>query len=327
LLDYLSNNNSTTLHLFWADWGCGKSHTLRYMEHLCLTKYQTIFPLYARMPDNAKGFTEVYKTIVKSINFPQLFEMYRNLIGTKGEEYLLDKIFSGNDKFFNVFQSTLGTAENKSISKRWLCGERISTAELRTIGAFDNLKTNEDGIQVLEYISKLIIKCGKYARLLIMLDEYQLLHQKSDSIESKINSGLHKLYDSVSNNFSIILSFSFSKKKDVYLRLSGELQSREDPISISIPEMSPLEVTFFVMSLFQIYRTDNKPPSLLYPLKPNCIDVIVSDIKKKQKKINPREIINRLGLVLESCRKKAELGVEPEVSEEEVLQILSSINV
>jgi hypothetical protein len=37
MLDYLSNNNSTTLHLLWADFGCGKSHTLRYIEYLCST--------------------------------------------------------------------------------------------------------------------------------------------------------------------------------------------------------------------------------------------------------------------------------------------------
>jgi len=326
VLDYLSNNNSTSLHLLWADWGCGKSHTLRYMEYLCLTKYPGIFPLYSRMPDNVKGFTEVYQAIVKSINFAQLTDMVRGVISTRGEAYLLSKVLAGRDEFLNVFKSTLGTSATKSSAQHWLCGDKISSNELKAIGAYGNLKTDADGIEAIECIARLIINSGKYKRFLLMIDEYQLLHRKSPGIESRLNSGLHKLYDAVSKNLSIILSFSFEKKKDVYLRLSGELQSREDRISISIPEMSNLDAQIFVMELFKMYRTNDRPPSSLYPLKVECLDAITADIKRQQKKLNPREIIHHLAPILNFSRKKAEDGVNPEVNGEEAATVLSSYN-
>ena len=252
--------------------------------------------------------------------------MVRGVINTRGEDYLLSKVLAGRDEFLNVFKSTLGTSATKSSAQHWLCGDKISSNELKAIGAYGNLKTDADGIEAIECIARLIINSGKYKRFLLMIDEYQLLHRKSPGIESRLNSGLHKLYDAVFKNLSIILSFSFDKKKDVYLRLSGELKSREDRISISIPEMSSLDAMLFVMELFHLYRTLDRPPSSLYPLKTECLDVINADIKKHQKKLNPREIIHRLAPILEFSRKKAEGGISPEVNGEEATAILTSYN-
>jgi hypothetical protein len=273
-----------------------------------------------------KSFADVYQSIVKSINFNQLTDMIRSVISTKGEEYLLSKVLAGRNEFFNVFKSTLGTRETRSVAQIWLSGQKISNNELRAIGAYGNLKTDTDGIEAIECIGRLIINSGKYKRFLLMLDEYQLLHTKSPGIERRLNSGIHKLFDALSKNFSIILSFSFEKREDVYLRLSGELRSREDQYSISIPAMNSLDTMIFVMELFKLFRTPERPPSALYPLNPECLDAIKADIKKRQKKLNPREIIHRLATLLELSRKKAKAGINPEVSCEEAIALLNSFN-
>jgi hypothetical protein len=88
--------------------------------------------------------------------------------------------------------------------------------------------------------------------------------------------------------------------------------------------MNSLDAMLFVMELFKLYRTPDRPPSALYPLNPDCLDAIIADIKKRQKKLNPREIIHRLATLLELSRKKAKGGISPEVNGEEAIALLTS---
>jgi hypothetical protein len=90
--------------------------------------------------------------------------------------------------------------------------------------------------------------------------------------------------------------------------------------------MNSLDTMIFVMELFKLFRTPERPPSALYPLNPECLDAIKADIKKRQKKLNPREIIHRLATLLELSRKKAKAGINPEVSCEEAIALLNSFN-
>ena len=54
------------LHVFWANFGMGKTHTLYHLKYRCLqTKGQTI-PIYAVMPKRSTGFLELYREIVQA---------------------------------------------------------------------------------------------------------------------------------------------------------------------------------------------------------------------------------------------------------------------
>ena len=51
LVRRLSSHQSSTLHLVWADFGAGKTHTLLYLRQLALSdKGSGIFPVYTVLP-------------------------------------------------------------------------------------------------------------------------------------------------------------------------------------------------------------------------------------------------------------------------------------
>ena len=49
------------LHLLWANFGMGKTHTLLHLRHLCQQTQDRLIPLCAVMPRRVNGFLDVYR--------------------------------------------------------------------------------------------------------------------------------------------------------------------------------------------------------------------------------------------------------------------------
>ena len=55
------------LHLLWANFGMGKTHTLLHLQHLCRETDGRLIAVYAVMPRRAAGFLDVYRVIVSEL--------------------------------------------------------------------------------------------------------------------------------------------------------------------------------------------------------------------------------------------------------------------
>jgi len=55
------------LHLLWANFGMGKTHTLLHLQHLCQQTKGRLIPVYAVMPKRLRGFLEVHRAIVSQL--------------------------------------------------------------------------------------------------------------------------------------------------------------------------------------------------------------------------------------------------------------------
>src|SRR5688500_9084733 len=53
------------LHIFWANFGMGKTHTLYHLKYRCTQTKGQIIPIYAVMPKRSTGFLELYREIVQ----------------------------------------------------------------------------------------------------------------------------------------------------------------------------------------------------------------------------------------------------------------------
>jgi len=328
LLDYLNSVDKTSLHLMWADLGCGKTHTMGFVRHLCLTKYTNIYPLYTLVPNRVTNFVDQYKNIISAFNFDHIVEMTRKILAASGEDYLVNRVLGGSEEFHKVIKAiTIGSSESKSIGKRWLSGTtNLSKSELLLIGATKTIKNDDDALAILQGLSRIVIHSQPNTRLLIMVDEFQRLHESSDKISTKVGIGLHTFYNAVPRRLSILLSFACRKKENVDVILSKELKSRADPArSIQLPEMSRQEVPVFVQELFDAYRTRAKPPTKMYPLKPECLEVVMDTIVSKKRLICPREVNYCLDRLLDESRSRIGKGVDPVISLKDAKEILSSI--
>jgi len=65
LLRNLSRRPSSSMHLMWAWFGAGKTHTLRHLEYLCKTQFTNIVPIYIEFPKSTKNFLDIYRAFYK----------------------------------------------------------------------------------------------------------------------------------------------------------------------------------------------------------------------------------------------------------------------
>jgi len=327
LLEYLNSVDRTSLHLMWADLGCGKTHTMGFIKHLCLTKYVNIYPLYTLVPNRIASFVDQYRNVISAFNFDDIRQMTRDIIAKNGEDYLLCRVLGGSEEFFNVVKSmSFGSSDTRSVGKRWLAGSTaISRAELLLIGASRTIRTSDDALAILQGLSRTVIHSKPNRRLLVMIDEFQRLHESSDKISKNVGIGLHTFYNAVPRRLSILLSFACRKKENVDVILSQELKSRADTRSIQLPEMNREEVTVFVRELFDAFRTAKEPPTSLFPLHSDCLAVLLNDIVARKKFICPREITKRIDLLLGRSLDRFKDGVDPMVLAEDAKEILSSV--
>ena len=193
LLHYLNSVDKTSLHLMWADFGCGKTHTMGFIRHLCLTKYKNIYPLYTLVPTRVASFVDQYKNIISAFDFDHITEMTRRIMATSGAHYLVNRVLGGSEEFHEVIKAiAIGSSESKRIAKRWLSGATdLSKTELRLIGATKTVKNSDDALAILQGLSRIVIHSQHNTRLLIMVDEFQMLHESSDKISRDVGRGLH----------------------------------------------------------------------------------------------------------------------------------------
>ncbi len=327
LLEYLNSVDKTSLHLMWADLGCGKTHTMGFIRHLCLTKYKNIYPLYTLVPNRVASFLDQYKNIISAFNFEHIAEMTRRIIANSGENYLVSRVLGGSEEYLKVIRAiSFGSSDSRSIGKRWLSGSSsISKSELLLIGASKTIKNSDDALAILQGLSRIVIHSQPNTRLLIMIDEFQRLHESSNKISNNVGIGLHTFYNAVPRRLSILLSFAFRKKENVDVILSPELKSRADTRSIQLPEMSREDVPLFVQELFDAYRTRQKPPSVFFPLQSDCLAVVIDDIVARKGLVCPREITKRIDRLLDISMAQVRNGGAPSVSAKEARDLLSSI--
>jgi hypothetical protein len=327
LLEYLNSVDKTSLHLMWADLGCGKTHTMGFIRHLCLIKYKNIYPLYTLVPNRVASFLDQYKNIISAFDFDHLAEMTRRIIANNGENYLVSRVLGGSEEFHKVIKAiSIGSSDSKSIGRRWLSGStNLSKSELLLIGASKTIKNSDDALAILQGLSRIVIHSQPNTRLLIMVDEFQRLHESSDKISKNVGIGLHTFYNAVPRRLSILLSFACRKKENVDVILSRELKSRADTRSIQLPEMSRDDVHVFIQELFDAYRIKKKPPTVLFPLQSECVPVVIDDIVARKELVCPREISKRIDRLLDMSLSRLRDGVEPVIAAKEARELLSSI--
>ena len=66
ILNGLARRPNSTINLLWAWFGSGKSHTLRHMEYLCLSRFHQIIPLYTEFPKSLNSFVDLYRYFVQT---------------------------------------------------------------------------------------------------------------------------------------------------------------------------------------------------------------------------------------------------------------------
>jgi len=340
LLRNLVRRPSSSMHLMWAWFGAGKTHSLRYIEYLCNTKFTNIVPVYIEFPKSTKNFLDIYRTFIWCIDINTLNNAYLEVF-TSPEK---DKIQRELDFEFPDLSNALkllyqGSSDQQEIVIRWLRMEYREKRVLKSIGVVRSIQSAEDAIKVMIWLVRLISLGSTYsegiARVLWMIDEYQRIEKLRKSAVEEINGCLHSIFNKCPNGLSIIISFSgYPEEKRLPLWLSPEIKDRigiERPLLL--PPLSREEAFKFVEGILMHFRNPlSIAPYEYFPFSREAIRKVIEIIEDKAKKSKrkdepkPRTIMQFFNTVLQEADPLIEDDKIKAIDREFVSVVLKDIN-
>ena len=321
LLRTVNRRPPSSLHLMWADFGAGKTHTLYYMNSAAKTC--GMYPVYVEWPKKASTFVDVYRSI--ALKFPPrvLSTMFWDYAGKVGVDHVLNGASEVYPDLGAVLERIYNGDGNNPLIGEWLRAERnISKRELSSMGVRNTIRTSDEAIRAMVVLTGLAANGNNHSKLLLMLDEFQRIDQLPPRARREINAGIHTLFNACPEGLCIMLSFSFGNPSNIKFLLAEEVISRTDPFGIQLPELTAVEALNFVRDILKQQRSPDGADHF-FPFTEGGIDTIL----QKTGKLTPREIMKYLDVVLRNADEDIEAGTISVVTSEYALSVLDNTTI
>jgi hypothetical protein len=315
---------TSALHLLWANFGMGKTHTLLHIQHLCELTQGRLIPVYAVMAQRPSGFLDLYRAIVSV--FPhdliadRLVEIGRTWSGSLHDHPL----FSKSPGIVSALLAMRGADPAVAVTARqWLIGQPgLSARDLRAVGVTYRIKTAEDAINALSALTALaVFPSAQSTKLVLMIDEYERIGLLKPRTRDEINGGLHTYFNAKPTGMELILSFSFGRQDNVSYLLSPELRSRAEPLAISLDVLTKEEAIAFFRDLLSQFRL-KEDGRWAYPFSPGALQAIVEHVAGR-KSLTPRRLMVYANHALLESQAAREPTSATEIGVDEVRQYLA----
>jgi hypothetical protein len=301
LLRKMARTPQASIHLMWAWYGAGKSHTLRHMTHLCEEKYPQLHPVYTVFPKSVSSFLSLYQTLMRNLEMTLLVERYAHAARHSDSEHLRRILNMPSDMLTVLKYLCIGDDKSKDIAQRWLRGERPHMSTLRSMGINSRIEKIDDAIRSLRCITALISLNHEDDRIIWMIDEFQRIGDLKNSVRAEINTSLHSVFNECPTNFSLILSFSVRNRTTIDAMLSPALLDRTQMQQvITIPPLTMDQASVFVTDLLKTFRSaDHSPPSIHFPFEESALNAILEYLEADPNiELKPRSIMQACDLIM-----------------------------
>ena len=284
----LSRHSAVSLHLLWADFGAGKTHTLLYLKQQAERgQYGPIIPFYCALPKGCRDFIDIYRAIVRNIPIQLIRDAYMQATQAVGRVSLDSTLGAISPNLPRCIQAiAIGADSHQRVALAWLHAEvGLPTRELHALSIIGRLRSTDDAMAVLCGIVRLFNLAGR-KRVLFMVDEFQRVEVLRKQQQDDINAGLHGFFNACPSGMSLLLSFSFGLEENIRHFLNRELLSRVDPLRLSIPAMSDQDGITFLNDVITQARNDSAP----WPVANQVIPAIVAGVAANFK-LTPRRLL------------------------------------
>lgn len=301
----LGRHEAVSLHLLWADFGAGKSHTLLFLKQEAEDgRYGPILPLYSALPKGCRGFIDVYRAIVRGIPGSLLRDAYERGVVTLGRVEVERRLTETWPNLARCFQAiAIGSEAHQRTALGWLHAEgSVPTAELQGLSILGRVRSTDDAVLALCGVVELFNLAG-YRRTMFMVDEFQRVATLRRQQQDDVNAGLHGFFNGAPHGMSLLLSFSFGDEKNIRHFLNAELLSRADPLRISIGALTGEEGRAFLDDVINQARETSSD----WPVAADVVSEIVASVPDRLK-LTPRRLIKAAGLVFDSAANGFEDG-------------------
>ena len=315
LVRRLGRHPSSTLHLLWADFGAGKTHTLLYLRQLALLNQDSdIHPVYTVLPQEPRSFVDIYRAIVRGIGFEHLLRVYES-VRRNGQEFP----FAQTPGLATALEALrIGNHALRETSERWLLADpSLTRKELNDASLPGRIRTTDNALLVLSSVTRLLLT--RNSRVLLMIDEFQRSGKLRRANLEEMNAGLHTYFNGCPQGLSLILSFSFGSAATIGYHLNEELRSRADPRVFEIPALDNQSAREFLMDLAE----KSKEPDADTLVDEEVYSVIVEHVDQHGA-LSPRRLIQAAASVFSESLLDLEDGTITRVDADYAECILNS---
>jgi hypothetical protein len=337
LLRNLSRQPASSMHLMWAWFGAGKTHTLRHIEYLCHKEFTNIIPVYIEFPKSAKNFLDIYRTFITGVDLEVISNAYLEVFTSPAKEKISREL---NLDFFDLSNALKflysGNNQEQEIAIKWLRTECREKTTLKSIGINQPIQKVEDAIRIINWLIRIInmgtASSGENSRVLLMLDEYQRIGGFREPSRDEVNGCIHSIFNKCPNGLSIIISFSGYPEGNKFPKwLSPEIKDRLDKKPLLLPPLSEDEALTFIKDILKHFRNPFLTISeACFPFTDDSALTIIKTIQaikgKRHDEPKPRTIMHFSNLVLQEAEPLLESGELKIIDSDFVTKILHGIS-
>jgi len=319
LLTNLSRRDTSSVHLLWAWFGAGKTHSLFYFANRAaeISKQKeknVLHVVYSEFPKAARSFLDLYRIFITELDTDILVDAFSEIYTSANSERLRRDMMLASPDLANALQViTTGTSQDQVTALRWLRAESLPISEFRKVGISQKINSSEEAARILVALIEMLTvaaRCRGHpgCRVIWLLDEFQRIERTGSRTVDEINTGLHSTFNACPNGLSLFLSFSGRPQpNNVPPWFSRELRDRIGRTKVMIlPPMLPEEALGFVrdiMTQLRIPELVQLPP--YFPFSEETCKVIIEETQKKDE-LKPRAIMHAFNAVLQEADPKIE---------------------
>ncbi|MEN4042127.1 MAG: DUF2791 family P-loop domain-containing protein [Anaerolineaceae bacterium] len=324
LLLKLQYSPKSSLYLFWANFGMGKTHTLYHIQHQCQNTQGKLVPVYVSMPSKPKGFLDLYRAIIQALPYDYIGDQFVRVGALSPKGVAFHTYFEKVPGVVNALLAIRNAdIERSSIALQWLSAQPgLSASDLRQIGIRNQIKNPDDAITLLSALTKLVNLGDKNRKLLILVDEYQKIGELNPRVRNDTNNGLHKYFNQHPTGLSIILSFSFGTKDNLPYHLSKELKDRAEPETISLDVLKKDEAIEFIRDLLAQFHI-SEDGRWAFPFSPEAVVLLVNHLTKKSG-TTPRRLMKYMNHILLEVIAESGGNLASDIKANEISRILNN---
>ena len=315
LFRHLTRRDSSTIHVLWAYYGAGKTHTLKFISHLCRSQFPTFMPVYIEFPKEARSFLDLYVAFIERLEISVLQNIFLEVFTSPKKEEARRKLQQDFPDLFNAMSVLSQERSDKvAVANNWLRGQNLPMKDLRMVNITSRLDSAEKALKVVAWIITLMVWANESSitsppRILWMIDEFQRISECRKPTQDEINGCLQSIYNRCPSSFSLFLSFSGEPAKLMPHWLSKEIADRIGLEKVIVlPPLSGDDAKLFIGDLIGNFRDSyNSVPNPYFPFSEAAVSKLVEVVGQKTR-LKPRTIMQACNAVLEEADHLIENG-------------------
>lgn len=319
LLRILCRRDTSSIHLLWAWFGAGKTHSLFYIsDQASLANGNCtnngLYPVYSEFPRAVKGFVDLYRSLAEGFSVDLLADSFLEISTcSESKSFQQQMLHSSPDLANALTQIAMGDAHQQLTAFRWLRAENLPLAQLRGVGISKRIDSAEEALRIAVALMTLI-RFADRARgrpgtmILWMIDEFQRIAKCSPRVCQEVNVGLHSLFNATPNGLAIFISFSGTPQKKLPDWFGRELKDRLARAKMMLlPPLTFEESLLFLRNVLSRFRLPGSNADAYFPFTQESAKLVLTEVNKHGQ-LKPRAIMQAFGAVLEEADQRIEAG-------------------